>query len=305
MRALTLFLLSVLMCAAASASPSSVWWPAWTISSSEELSGGIEYSKNGYTPSFPLSFLFDNDPQTAWVYSAKSREFYSPFHNRYAIQLKPAKPISIDGLRLMNGQNANRARFLSNKRVTKIRVTMEVGKAKIVRTFALPDTMGFHNVSLPRRQITSLMIEFIGLKNGNGDNDLCVSELQLTSRGQKINMQMPRAVMFFDGTEGDSGALFLLRGSEMLDGIARDAGGGDEWSRNGRYVSGVAVGEVNRPDYLWVADTWKGKIVRRFSDRRFHYYEYSPKWKNNVLQLLLQSDNKKIIRSFVPPFDKP
>lgn len=49
MRALTLFILSVLMCAAASAaasaSPASVWWPAWTISSGEELSGGIEYSK--------------------------------------------------------------------------------------------------------------------------------------------------------------------------------------------------------------------------------------------------------------------
>ncbi len=53
MRALTLFMLSVLMCAvaspvasaAASASPASVWWPAWTISSGEELSGGIEYSK--------------------------------------------------------------------------------------------------------------------------------------------------------------------------------------------------------------------------------------------------------------------
>jgi len=305
MRALTLFMLSVLMCAAASASPASVWWPAWTISSGEELSGGIEYSKNGYTPSFPLSFLFDNDPQTAWVYSAKSREFYSPFHNRYGIQLKPAKPIPIDGLRLMNGQNANRARFLSNKRVTKIRVTTEVGKAKIVRTFALPDAMGFHNVSLPHRQITSLMIEFIGLKNGIGDNDLCVSELQLLNGSKKIEMQMPRAVMFYDGLEGCGASFLLSYNSEMLESIALDAGSGEEWSRNGRYVSGVAVGEVNRPDYLWVADTWKGKIVRRFSDRRFHYYEYSPKWKNNLLQLVLQSGNKKIIKSFVPPFDEP
>ncbi|HVF85520.1 MAG TPA: hypothetical protein VM821_06040, partial [Abditibacteriaceae bacterium] len=92
-------------CHVALSSPSSVWWPAWTISSSEELSGGIEYSKNEYTPSFPLSFLFDNDPRTAWVYSAKSKEFSDPFDSRYGIELKPTKPIVIDGLRLMNGQN--------------------------------------------------------------------------------------------------------------------------------------------------------------------------------------------------------
>lgn len=284
MRTLTLFMLSVLMCAAASASPSSVWWPAWTISSGEELSGGIEYSKNGYTPSFPLSFLFDDDPQTAWVYSAKSREFFEPFHNRYGIQLKPAKPISIDGLRLMNGQNANRARFLSNKRVTKIRVTMEVGKAIIVCTFALPDTMGFHNVSLPRRQITSLMIEFIGLKNGMGDNDLCVSELQLTSRGQKVDMQMPRAVMFYDGAEGDAGETYLLRGDTMLDGIGMDYGYTDEWSKDGRYVAGLSGDGGHQ--YLWIADARQGKIVRRLYNR-------------NDLEYKWQKDNRLRVRQYV------
>ena len=301
------FLLLLVLCCAnsAHAMPSRVWWPAWTISSSEELSGGIEYSKNEYTPSFPLSYLFDNNTKTAWVYSAKSKEFYLPFFTRYGVHLKPTKPVTIDGLRIMNGQNASRARFLSNKRVTKIRVTMEVGKQKIVRHFNLSDTMGFHNLTLPRRKINSLTIEFVGLKNGKGDNDLCISELHLTNRGQKIELQMPRAVMFYDGMEGDSGAMFLLRGSEILDAIAIDAGHTDEWSHNGRYVSGVAAGQNKNPDYLWIADAQKGKVIRRFFDRRFRYHEFLPLWKNNVLQLELQSGNKKIRKSFVPPLFKP
>ena len=300
-RIIVVIALLLCSCRVAFSSPSSIWWPAWTISSSEELSGGIEYSKNEYTPSFPLSFLFDNNPQTAWVYSAKSKEFFEPFRNRYGIQLKPAKPIVIDGLRLMNGQNANRTRFLRNKRVTKIRVITEVGKQKTVRTFALPDTMGFHNISLPRQQITSLMIEFVGLKNGNGDNDLCVSELQLFNRGQKVNMQMPRAVMFYDGLEG-CGVSFLLssRNGEKLDGIDIGMGSSDKWSADGRYVAGH-LGVGDNKAYLWIADAWRGKVVRRI-----YRPEMSYSWKSgNRLQLSKYVNDKPVpLTVLSPPFDK-
>lgn len=201
----------------------------------------------------------------------------------------------------MNGQNASRARFFANQRVVKIRVLMEVGKRVITRVFSLSDTMGFHTLKLPRHEIKSLRLEFIGFKKGSGDNDLCLSEFQLLNRGQIVDMKMPRAVMFYDGLEGDSGAMYLLRGSKMLDGIALDAGNADEWSENGRYVSGVA-GARDRPDYLWIADAAKGEILRRFSDRRFHYYKFSPRWKKNDLQLTLQSDKLEIEKTFVAPF---
>ncbi len=301
MRALALFVFLIAVSSAALAAPSSVWWPAWTISSSEELSGGIEYSKNSYTPSFPLSFLFDNDPQTAWVYSAQSKEFSEPFHNRYGIQLKPTKPIIIDGLRLMNGQNASRVRFLRNKRVTQIRVTMETGKAKIVRTFSLPDRMGFHNVSLPRHKINSLMIEFVGLKNGSGDNDLCLSELQLTNGGKKIDMQMPRAVMFYDGAEGDAGASYLLRGNTMLDGIGMDYGYSNEWSQNGHYVAGLSGGGGHQ--YLWIADARQGKIVRRLYNKNDLEYKWQKGNRLRVRQYV--KENFVPLKVLSPPFFKP
>ena len=285
----------------ADAMPSRIWWPVWTISSSEELSGGIEYSKNEYTPSFPLSYLFDNDAKTAWVYSAKSREFFSPFRSRYGVHLKPTKPVTIDGLRIMNGQNASRARFLSNKRVTKIRVMMEVGKQKIVRHFNLSETMGFHNLTLPRRKINSLMVEFVGLKNGKGDNDLCISELQLTNRGQKFDMQMPRAVMFYDGMEGDSGAMYLLRGNVMLDAIGLDDGSSDEWSADGRYVAGASLGGGDKSQaYLWIADTWHGKIVRKIYNAPNDY-----SWKCNQLQLSNDVNEKPVpLKLLSPPLFK-
>ena len=298
MRVIVSLVLSVLIATAASASPSSVWWPGWNISSSEELSGGIEYSKNTWTPQFPLSYLFDGDTKTAWVYSAKTKEFQSPFRSRYGIELKPKRAIAIDGLRLMNGQNASRARFFGNKRVVKIRVTMEAGKQKIVRTFSLSDKMGFHNVKLPRHRINSLMIEFTGLKNGNRDNGLCVSELQLINRGQKIDIKMPHAVMFYDGTEG-CGASYLLRGNRMLDGIGLDDGSSDEWNAGGRYVAGAngAGGDENKA-YVWIADVWRGKVVRRIHDK-FSIYT----WQGNRLQLSKSVNEKLVpIKFLSPPF---
>ena len=301
MRILFSFLL-LLLAPVAIASPSSVWWPAWTVSSSEELSGGIEYSKNSYTPSFPLSYLFDNNPKTAWVYSAKSKAFYAPFKTRYGIELRPAKPIFVDGLRLMNGQNASRKRFFGNERVVKIRVTTEVGKAKIVRTFSLSDKMGFHNISFARQKISSLMVEFIGLKSGNGDNDLCLSELQLTNHGQKINLQMPRAVMFYDGAEGCGSSILLLsHNAKVLEGIGNDMGFFDQWSQNERYVCGTS-GNGGYP-YLWIADAWRGKILRTIDSPNF----IECKWqKNSRLQLTTYANGKVVKRVILsPPFFKP
>ena len=181
-----LILLVVLLCGgrAAFANASSVWWSGWNVSSSEEISdeAGVKYS------TYPLPLMFDNDPKTAWVYSAKSREWNKQqFRSRYGIELKPERPTTIDSLRIMNGQNASLARFKRNNRVLEMRVTMNAGAEKIVKTFKLPDRMGWHSCALPRRAMKSLKIEFIGIRKGR-DDDLCISELALsTERAKSIS----------------------------------------------------------------------------------------------------------------------
>jgi hypothetical protein len=229
-----------------------VWWPGWSVDSSEELYYEVGHKYSSYT----LPLMFDHDPKTAWVYSAKTREWdQGKFRSRYGIALKPERPVTIDSLRIMNGQNASRARFLRNNRVLRMRVTMNEGRNKVVRTFNLADRMGWHTRKLPRRAIKSLKLEFIGIRKGR-DNDICISELALFDNGRKIDLRMPRAVMFHDGTEGCGSSLLITRTGKFLEGIASDIEHRDVWSPNGRYVSGVA-GDTG----LWIANSSNGRVV--------------------------------------------
>lgn len=286
MRPFVLLLSLACLNCSAWAAPSSVWWPSWGVASSEELSQGIKYSRGeegNETPSYPLPLLFDGNPATAWVYSATSKEWDTTiFNSRYGVLLTPEHAIMLDSLRLMNGQNQDGARFLRNDRVLQIRVTMEVGKTKVVRFFNIADRMGWQNIALPRRKIKSLKIEFTKIQHGVGPgNDLCLSELALFDGGRKINMAMPRAVMFSDGTEGCSANYLILRDGRMLDGMGTDAGDEDQWSANGRYVCGFNGGGGSDKDgYLWVGDVQRGKIVRKIRRPDLAY-----EWDGNALHI--------------------
>ena len=81
--------------------------------------------------------------------------------------------------------------------------------------------------------------------------------------------------MFYNGLEGCGSSLLITRHGKILDGIATDVGHEDVWSPNGRYVSGVA-GDTG----LWIADVWRGRIMRRLNIT--NYYDYSDyAWLNN------------------------
>ena len=248
---------------AALANGASVWWPRWNVSSSEELSAGIRYSRNGYTPDFPLSLMLDRDPATAWVWSAKSREWDSTaFSSPRAVRLRCDRAVTLDGLRLMNGQNQSAARFRRNARATRIRVTLEQGKWNAVRSFDLPDRMGWHTLRLPRTAVKSLQIEFLNVREGQGSkSDLCISELELLDGARRLDLRMPRAVMFYDGLEGCGSSQLITRGGRHLAGVTTAIGYEDSWSPSGRYVSGLQ----GDPGRLWIADAWRGQLVRNAS----------------------------------------
>jgi hypothetical protein len=240
------------------AAPSSVWWRQWSVSSSEELSLGTKYT------SYPLPLMLDGDPKTAWVYSATSKEFSKEdFKSRYGVELNPEKPVWMDGLRLMNGQNESRARFYRNNRAVQIRVTLDViGKGisgkDVVKTVKLPDSMGWHQVSLPRRLVKDIKIEFTKIRSGP-ENDLCISELELSNQGHKVDWHLPRLVMYTDGQEGCRGLSLINHNGKALAYVTEEMGYTDAWSRNGRYVAGIE----SDPERLWVADVSRGRIINR------------------------------------------
>jgi hypothetical protein len=260
MRILFCLLLLSMAQHSAHAAPSRVWWPQWTISSSEELwdEVGRKYS------SYPIPLMLDGDAKTAWVHSTKSKQYdKSVFASRYGFVFNPSTPATVDALRMMNGQNLSRARFLANHRVTKIRVTQELPDAKrVVTTAKLLDAMGWHTVKLPRHKIKSLKVEILELKKSSAKNaDVCISELELRDKSKKIDWRLPLAVMFWDGIEGCGTSLLISRHGKVLDGIATDIGYDDEWNSTGRYVTGYNGGK----DYVWIADVWRGEVVRKIS----------------------------------------
>lgn len=276
---MTLFAAAILLSFAlrpAAANGASIWWPGWRITSSEELSQGVKYGNRDDIPTYPLSRLFDGDPNTSWVYSATQPEWdrdVSP--SRYGIAIEHDTPFLIDGLRIMNGQNESPRRFAKNNRVVSIRVTLHSKDGKIVRTFKLPDKMGWHNINLPTTKLRRITIEFTGITAGPA-HDLCISELELLFGGRKIDLHMPRAVMYYNGLEGCGAFYLILPTGKMLDGIAMDAGFADEWSPSNRYVSGIAGPDIR----LWFADVTEGRIISHITSLKLS--DSDRKWEKRM-----------------------
>lgn len=272
------------------AGSSSVWWPGWSVSSSEDLSGDAKYH------SYPLPLMFDGDAKTAWVYSSQSNDWdKSEFATRYGVKLSSRKTITIDTVRLMNGQTASRERFLRNNRVLGLRLTLQNGNRKWVYNYRLSDRMGWHDLRFPRRKISSVKLEFTRIKRGR-DNDLCISELELRNAGRKIEIKIPKLVMLWDGTEGCGASLLINHEGKMLTGIATDIGYGDEWNPNGRYVAGLSGGEG-----LWIADVWQRQLFKH-KEISGDFYGVDYKWLDNRrLQVKYRINEKsKLVTKIIP-----
>jgi hypothetical protein len=88
--------------------PPSIGWNGWSVSSNERWS-----LESGPQPKFPLRYpltnLFDGDPNTTWVFEDSQRSRAEAIEKRPkedkhpSLVLVPRKPVVMDGLWLMNG----------------------------------------------------------------------------------------------------------------------------------------------------------------------------------------------------------
>ena len=240
-------------------------WPAGTIESGENLLSGHIHT------GFPLTYLVDDDPATAWVFSGKGKP---PFKdgNRYYIAIRLARPQQADELRIMNGYNKSQELFLRNDRVTEIRLKTDPWSEETIRKVALSDRMGWHSIRVPRQRYERLTVVFTKQVRGR-DDDLCISGIELRDGGQKLEWHLPNWVLFDPGSDcGDDGHDWRLMSRAGIFGATPRLTNADAaaWSASGRYVAVLGTGRRKR-EALWVADADTGGVVYEWEGARPTY----------------------------------
>lgn len=242
-----------------------IQWGGWSAYSNE-----IWNRDRGPLPKFPLRYpltnLFDGNPATAWAFEdgqkpVKNAEVRpSTRESAPNLTVFPDKPVEMDGVWLMNGYNRRPELFHRNDRI--VRLTISINEKKVKDVF-LTDTMGWHKISIPRQRVRLLLLEFTGIRKGNGaDHDLCVSELAFSNRGRRIAMRMPQAVIYTLSWIGGGTNYFMNRNGKVLaKGSWYDALGA-AWNPRGSLVAGVEW--IGRKQHLWIADATKPRIKRSF-----------------------------------------
>jgi hypothetical protein len=180
---------------AADTIPQQVTWPGWTIFSSDDLGFSGKHR-------YPVTYIFDGDPSTAWVFKAKfkhvkNEEGSPPAPTQHSLMIELEKPTVLDGLRIMNGYNKSEDLYFANDRV----VAMEIWSAdKRIKTVKLADRMGWHDVSLPHAKYSQIKLVFTGIVKGEMD-DICISELRLTRKDLELPVHLTAAVIYATGSE--------------------------------------------------------------------------------------------------------
>jgi hypothetical protein len=167
----------------------------WSVSSSEELS-----ERPNLVVSYPLTNLFDNNKKTAWVFRGKKVETepgrWSDQPSRYSIRIDFGRDRIVDGLRIMNGYNKDLKTFRKNNRVTEIVVDGDLrGKGQ---RLSLPDAMGWHTVHIKPVTATYLSVYLTRFAKPT-DVDICLSGIEVLSKGKPIPFPIPRYVLFSAG----------------------------------------------------------------------------------------------------------
>lgn len=167
----------------------SAFFPGWTIATSEVLYAGKRHT------SYPIANMLDGDPRTAWVFSGqemKEPEYRkSRWGSSYALEITPVSPLRIDSVRIMNGYNKDVETFRKNDRIVELAIyegsKWPSERRAPIKTAALSDKMGWHEISLPRKKYKNLILVITGIRRGK-DRDVCVSELELVHKGRKLPM---------------------------------------------------------------------------------------------------------------------
>jgi hypothetical protein len=273
----SIVLLALAAGALADHDPSSISWKGWRVASSENLFAGED--KHGL---YPLTYLFDGDPKTAWFFSGNFDERKwdkkvpegFPWDGRVIITILPDNPIELDSIRIMNGCNESKEVYFENSRIGEVLITIngenylgaKEDKEPFVMRAQLPDRMGWHTVAFERRKARVLTIEATVIRKGEMD-DACISELELYSDGKKIDMAIPGVVRFSKGSEcgcfseyyiirRDGTAIVADNCNEMGEGLSDDMA---VWSQDRKRVAGIAFGKQTTT--LWVVDSESGHVV--------------------------------------------
>lgn len=174
-----------------------IHWPGWRVESSEELYLGRIHA------SYPLTFLFDGKPETAWVFSGKAKGT----ERKVVLTIAAEKPFTLDRIRVMNGYNKSREVFLRNDRVTGLSLDLRNpeegcrgGPSVYAAKVQLTDRMGWHEISFPRRTAREIEITVTDLIRG-ADDDVCLSEIEIYDGDRKVDTAMPEVVLFSEGDE--------------------------------------------------------------------------------------------------------
>lgn len=244
-------------------------WPGWKLSSSEitNSESGENNVRNGRVE-FPMSQLIDGDPSTTWAYYEASDATWKKVHGDKSrkdiprsVSLHSEKSIVADELWLMNGYNRRADLFKRNDRVVRVRIHLN---GKPIKEVALSDKMGWHKIALPGQEFNSLSLDLTGIRKGTGpDNDTCLSELALYSRGKKIKFDLPKALVYTRrGCCGGTGHL-ITSGGKVLETGGVGEGASVEWSPDGRRVAGMGYDVQRKAAQVWIADAAAPRIVRR------------------------------------------
>ncbi|HEY0866155.1 MAG TPA: hypothetical protein VGE01_02180 [Fimbriimonas sp.] len=184
------------------------FWPSLTVETGEELFWGSTHH------SYPATYLFDENPATAWVFSGLSpaqkvsknyigKEEAKP---TYWIRLRLSRPTVLDGFEIMNGYNKSAKTFRKNRRVTEVEVWdgttwFESDHDRPLKSTRLSDRMGWHRVSLPKRKYENgLTLRFTGFR-GDPSLDVALSGIRLLKNGRPLNVRALQVVGFTNGSD--------------------------------------------------------------------------------------------------------
>ncbi len=178
------------------------------VSSSEELWLGKTFNH------YPLTYLVDGNPSTAWVFKGdlqahlkyrqeipgaeySAERILPTFCGNYSVAFEFENPVLVDEVRLVAGYAKNAEVFSRNRRVREARVTLNYSATTRHR---LQDSMAMQSLRVRTTEAHRVELTLDSFYEG-ADQDVCLSEVEFFYRGKRLDLQLPAWVESTDGSE--------------------------------------------------------------------------------------------------------